>query len=138
MDSGIEFVAVDNPHANRLTLHILAAVAEHEREAIAARTKAALQAAKARGRRLGRNGSEVLAPLLKAAARARAQDLAPTIERLLAEKKSAQAIARELNERKVPTPKGAKWHAATVLRIVERLAIARGLTAGQGATRTST
>jgi len=39
MDLGVEFVACDNPHATRLTLHILAAVAEHEREAIATRTK---------------------------------------------------------------------------------------------------
>src|SRR5262249_2783634 len=39
MDSGVEFVAVDNPHANKLTIHILAAVAEHEREAISERTK---------------------------------------------------------------------------------------------------
>jgi DNA invertase Pin-like site-specific DNA recombinase len=61
MDSGVEFVACDNPHATRLTLHILAAVAEHEREMISARTKAALQAAKARGVRLGRN-AERLAP----------------------------------------------------------------------------
>jgi DNA invertase Pin-like site-specific DNA recombinase len=53
MDSGVEFVAVDNPHANKLTVHILAAVAQHEREAIAQRTKDALQAAKARGKRLG-------------------------------------------------------------------------------------
>jgi len=45
MDSGVEFVAVDNPHANKLTVHILAAVAQHEREMIAQRTKDALQAA---------------------------------------------------------------------------------------------
>jgi DNA invertase Pin-like site-specific DNA recombinase len=56
MDSGVEFVAVDNPHANKLTIHILAAVAEHEREMISERTKAALQAAKARGTRLGNPG----------------------------------------------------------------------------------
>jgi DNA invertase Pin-like site-specific DNA recombinase len=53
MDSGVEFVAVDNPHANKLTVHILAAVAQHEREMIAQRTKDALQAAKARGVVLG-------------------------------------------------------------------------------------
>src|SRR3954466_9202499 len=49
----VEFIAVDNPHANKLTIHILAAVAQHEREMIAQRTKDALQAAKARGKRLG-------------------------------------------------------------------------------------
>jgi hypothetical protein len=53
MDSGVEFIAVANPHANKLTVHILAAVAQHEREIISARTSAALQAAKALGKRLG-------------------------------------------------------------------------------------
>src|SRR6476620_5817707 len=53
IDSGVEFVAVDNPHANKLTVHILAAVAQHEREMISQRTKDALQAAKARGTQLG-------------------------------------------------------------------------------------
>jgi DNA invertase Pin-like site-specific DNA recombinase len=85
MDSGVEFVAVDNPHATRLTLHILAAVAEHERHMIADRTKAALQAAKARGTRLGRNGADRLAPAYRAAAIERARQLAT----VLAELKSA-------------------------------------------------
>jgi DNA invertase Pin-like site-specific DNA recombinase len=53
MESGVEFVAVDIPQANKLTIHILAAVAQHEREMISERTKAALQAAKKRGQRLG-------------------------------------------------------------------------------------
>ncbi|MBV1800407.1 recombinase family protein [Siccirubricoccus sp. G192] len=53
MEAGVEFVACDNPFATRLTVHILAAVAEHEREMISARTTAALAAARARGTRLG-------------------------------------------------------------------------------------
>jgi hypothetical protein len=54
MDGKIEFIACDNPTATRLTLHILAAVAEHEAEVISQRTIAALQAAKRRGVVLGR------------------------------------------------------------------------------------
>jgi len=42
MESGAEFVAVDFPRANRLTVHIIAAVAEHEAAMISARTKAEL------------------------------------------------------------------------------------------------
>jgi DNA invertase Pin-like site-specific DNA recombinase len=49
MESGVEFMAVDNPH-NKPTIHIRAAVAEHERKAISERTKAALAAAKARAK----------------------------------------------------------------------------------------
>src|SRR3954454_18915621 len=89
MEAGVEFVAVDFPTANRLTIHILAAVAEHEREMISARTKDALVAAKARGTRLGNpngltaeartQGTAVAVAKRKVQAAARAADLAPII-----------------------------------------------------------
>ena len=78
MDSGVEFIAVGNSHANKLTLHILAAVAEHEREMISERTRAAL----ARGVKLGRNGSEHLARLCRASAVQHAMDIAPILMEL--------------------------------------------------------
>ena len=53
MESGVEFIAADMPTVNRLTVHILAAVAEEEARMISARTKAALAAAKARRVKLG-------------------------------------------------------------------------------------
>jgi DNA invertase Pin-like site-specific DNA recombinase len=121
MDAGVEFIAVDNPHANKLTVHILAAVAQHEREMIADRTKAALQAAKARGVRLGRNGSERLAPQHRAAALEYARRLEPVLSELRARGLSVRAIARELNSRAIATVKGGCWHAMTVQRALARL-----------------
>jgi DNA invertase Pin-like site-specific DNA recombinase len=121
MDSGVEFVAVDNPHATRLTLHILAAVAEHEREMIANRTKAALQAAKGRGIRLGQNGADRLAPAYRAAAMDRARQLAPVLAELMASGMSARQMAAELTARGIPTATGARWHTQTVLRMIDRV-----------------
>jgi DNA invertase Pin-like site-specific DNA recombinase len=116
MDGKTDFVCVDFPSANRLTLHILAAVAEHEREMIAKRTKDGLAAAKARGVVLGNAG---LAAANKASAIERAKALAP----ILAECQgmSARQIAAELNARQVATPTGAAWSAKTVLRVRERI-----------------
>jgi len=121
MDSGAEFIAVDNPHATKLTIHILAAVAEHEREMIAARTKAALQAAKARGVRLGRNGADRLSHEYREDAAARARELAPVFEELQSRALSVRAMARELNDRGIVPLKGGKWHAVTVQRVLARL-----------------
>jgi DNA invertase Pin-like site-specific DNA recombinase len=121
MDARAEFVAVDNPNANKLTLHILAAVAEHEREMIGERTKAALQAAKARGVRLGRNAAERLAPANRQAAIDRAIELAPVLSELRAAGLSARAMATELDARNIRTPTGGKWHAQTVIRAMSRM-----------------
>src|ERR1700730_6832140 len=53
MDSGVEFVAADMPHANKMTLQGLAVFAEDERDQISERTRRALAQAKERGTRLG-------------------------------------------------------------------------------------
>jgi DNA invertase Pin-like site-specific DNA recombinase len=114
MESGVEFVAVDNPHANKLTVHILAAVAEHEREMISERTKAALQAAKARGVRLGNPQLAKAAKRGVAAVRANARQFAANVLPIIEEIERAgitsrNAIAAKLNERNVRTARGGKW-----------------------------
>jgi DNA invertase Pin-like site-specific DNA recombinase len=125
MDSGVEFIACDNPHATRLTLHILAAVAEHEREMISQRTKAALAAAKARGKKLG-GPNLALATTLgneanRAAADRFAQNVAPVIRDIKASGiTTLRAIAAALNARGVPTPRGAQWNATQVMSVLRR------------------
>lgn len=114
MDAGVEFTAVDNPHANKLTVHILAAVAQHEREMISERTIAALQAAKARGVRLGNPNLSKAAAIgrarLQEAAQQFAANVLPAIRELQADGvTSHNAIAMKLNERNVPTRRGRKW-----------------------------
>jgi DNA invertase Pin-like site-specific DNA recombinase len=117
MESRIDFRAVDNPHATRLTIHILAAVAEEEARATSVRTKAALAAAKARGVLLGSArpdhwvGSRLEARLkgqklaTKAAAKSRiasrivaVDDVLPKIKQLRTEGLSLRAISKKLNE----------------------------------------
>jgi DNA invertase Pin-like site-specific DNA recombinase len=102
------------PHANKLTVHILATVAQHEREMISERTKAALQAAKKRGQRLGNPGIAEAAKLgraaLKANARRFAANIRPIIEEIMrAGVTSHNAIAAKLNERNVRTARGGEW-----------------------------
>jgi DNA invertase Pin-like site-specific DNA recombinase len=114
MESGVEFVAVDNPHANKLTIHILAAVAQHEREMISERTKAALAAAKRRGQVLGNPSLAEAAKLGTAAtkrnARRFAANIRPIIDEIMrAGATSHNAIATKLNERNVRTARGGTW-----------------------------
>ncbi|MHB2204912.1 recombinase family protein [Methylobacterium sp. CM6257] len=107
--------------ADPFMLHLYAALAEKERRLISERTKAALQAARARGKRLGRNGAERLAPAYKAEAAERAKALAPVLSELQEAGLSARAMAVELNHRGAETPQGGRWHAQTVIRVLERL-----------------
>jgi DNA invertase Pin-like site-specific DNA recombinase len=85
VESGVEFVAVDNPHMNKLTIHILAAVAEHEREMISEHTKAALAAAKRRGQRLGNPNLTVVAKRGTATGKANARRFAANVRPIIEE-----------------------------------------------------
>lgn len=132
MESGVDFVACDFPEANRLTVHILAAVAEHEALIISARTKAALSAAKTRGRSLGGQRGSVsrmtgMAALgARMSARARQQkaadrnsDLMPLIEEIrTGGAKSLRAIADGLNRAGFTTARGGTWSATQVMRVL--------------------
>ncbi|MCO4090737.1 MAG: recombinase family protein [Sphingorhabdus sp.] len=121
METGVEFVAVDAPFANRLMIHVLSAVAEWEREQISVRTKAALTAAKARGVKLGTHGA-VLASQRKAEAYARARTLQPYIVRAQYDGcTSLRQIAGHLNSASVAAPGGGLWHASNVHRVMNRL-----------------
>jgi DNA invertase Pin-like site-specific DNA recombinase len=131
-DSGVAFVCADQPEANNLTIGILALVAQNEREAISARTKAALACARARGVRLGsRTGGAHLQGhgyhkaaivSIKASADARANDLADVLADLVSEGiTSANAQAKALNERGIITARGGKWTARAVLNVRIRI-----------------
>ena len=116
------------PNANRLTVGIMAMVAEEERRAISERTKAALAAAKARGVKLGGRvenlknaeiGRERGAVVRREKAASRTADLLPVIDTIRAEGvTSATGIAKALNERGIPTTRGGRWQAVQVQRIL--------------------
>ena len=124
--AGVEFVACDMPEANRLTVHIMAVVAQAEREMISKRTKEALAAAKARGVRLGNpngaaplrragKGTVAAVATLRANADRRAQDLAGTVATIRAGgATSLQKVADELNRQGITTARGGRWYPCTV------------------------
>ena len=104
MEASVDFVAVDFPQANRLTVHILAAVAEHEASMISARTKAALTAAKARGVKLGGQRGSL--------------DLPPIDDIRAAGLTSPQQIADGLNQRGIAAARGGVWSSVQVRRVL--------------------
>ena len=131
-DSKVDFVAVDNPNATPLTVTILIAVAEEERRLASVRTKVALQAAKARGVKLGNpNGAQAFGArsragaveALKAKADSFAQSLAGIVRPLLEAGLSLRKIAERLNAEGIVTAQGKAWQANSVKRLADRLAV---------------
>ncbi|ACL62234.1 recombinase family protein [Methylobacterium nodulans] len=135
LEAGVEVRFCDLPEiegpTGRFLLQQMAAVAELEAGMIASRTKAALQAAKARGKKLGGNRGVVMSDATRAAGRAartlkadgRAADLAPTIAELQAAGiTSLGGIAKALNERGIPTARGGEWSPMQVSRVLTKLA----------------
>jgi hypothetical protein len=121
MDSGLEFVVADFPELNRFTIHILAAVAEYEAKLISERIKAALAAARSRGRVWVRHAPEEWQAYLRKAtaashlanavrASARAKALAPLLIKLRNDGRTLNGIAVELDRLEIERPRrGAHW-----------------------------
>ena len=124
MESGVEFICADFPTANRLTIHVLAAVAEHEARMISARTKAGLAAAKARGVALGKTmdeGKRATAMTNRTVkADENAAKVAGTITSLRTGGATLQRIADELNNMGVATPRGKQWTPTAVKNAQDR------------------
>jgi DNA invertase Pin-like site-specific DNA recombinase len=121
LESSMDFVAADMPDANKLTIQIMAAFAEHERDQISARTKAALAAAKTRGVVLGANG-KILAKQHKVEAQKRAESLRVHIDAIKKEGHvTVRDICDQLNALGINTPAGKRWHPTTTYRLLKRL-----------------
>ncbi len=127
MEARTEFVAVDAPYANRLMIHLLAAFAEHEREQISARTKAALAAAKARGVVLGRNGRVLADQAIEEAVKF-CQPLESDVREIIAAGASnLREVAAGLNARCIPARQGGQWWPSNTAVLLKRLNLNVGL-----------
>lgn len=137
-DAGVKFIAADMSDANELTVGIMALVAQQEREAISKRTREALQAARARGQRLGnpngaaalgraQKGNEASLRAIRANADSHAVNLKPVLDSLAAEGvTSLGRVAAALNERGMLTPRGGQWHKTSVRNLLARLETCAG------------
>jgi DNA invertase Pin-like site-specific DNA recombinase len=128
LHEGARFRATDCPEANETMIRMLSIFASYEREQIAARTKAALAAAKRKGVVLGgdrgnildvqRKGSRAGNAVRSAAAQQRARDLAPIIAEIRASGAETLAqVSQELNQRGITTARGSQWTPCAVARV---------------------
>jgi DNA invertase Pin-like site-specific DNA recombinase len=131
MNSKVEFLAVDFPTANRLTIHILAAVAEHERDMISKRISEALQVAKRNGKKLGwanpaRTTKHAAACRMGANSnRSNADQFATNMQPIINGIRGAgittlSGITEALNMRGIMTARGGMWYPTTVKNVIAR------------------
>jgi DNA invertase Pin-like site-specific DNA recombinase len=125
MDSGVEFVAADMPHANKMALQVLAVFAEYERDQISERTRRALAQAKERGVQLGGPKRLEASALGVAANKANADRFAANVLPIIREIQASgvttlRGVARALNARGVQSARGAPWSVEAVSNIIKR------------------
>lgn len=124
IEVGADFVAIDMPTANKAMLQVFAVMAEHERDQISTRTKAALAAAKARGVRLGATGPANLRAYLDArvsASLAFSGRLKGLLDDLRAAGLSQRQVVARLNELGIEAPRGGSWSLVQLQRVLGRL-----------------
>jgi DNA invertase Pin-like site-specific DNA recombinase len=127
MDSGVEFVAADMPHANKMALQVLAVFAEYERDQISERTRRALAQPKERGTKLGGPKRLEASALGAAANKANAERFAANTLPIIWEIQASgvttlRGVARALNARGVPSARGVPWSPVAVSNILKRTA----------------
>jgi DNA invertase Pin-like site-specific DNA recombinase len=128
-DSGVNFQCVDMPDANTLTVGIFATLAQHEREPISSRTKAALQAKIAQGARLGKpenltaeaQAKGVAGNVRRAAANENNRRATSMADMMHRNGKNYSQIAHELNRAGFRTALGYEFQARQVMRLIKRV-----------------
>jgi DNA invertase Pin-like site-specific DNA recombinase len=124
-EKGLKFRVASMPHADPFQLHVYAALAEQERQFIAARTRAALAVAKSKGKRLGGyRGAKALQASIDAVqgqADAYAKKVGPTIRLLQEQGRYLREIAEELEALGIKRPRGGRWSEMAVRRVLARM-----------------
>lgn len=128
-EAGVEFVCVDMPTANALTVGIMAMVAQEEARLISARTKAALQMAKERGVKLGspkpitrraqKLGTVSSARVRRGLSDRWRVDVLPVVRTALEQSGSLRGAASILTTQGVPARRGGPWSPTQVMRVLK-------------------
>lgn len=124
MESKVRFVACDMPEANELTIHIMAAFAEHEAKRISQRTKDALAVAKARGVKLGTAGAANLKQNIEKRRDVSckfAEKLRGVIQGFMAAGLSQRTMIKQLNQLGIAAPRGGEWSLIQLQRVMTKL-----------------